>query len=235
MSDTSIQQKKYLDEQILYYRARAGEYDDWYLRKGRYNYGEKWNTLWFKEVSQLKEELKRFSPKGRVLEIAAGTGWWTKEFVRYTGSLTALDASSEVLLINREKLGSSHITYIQEDVMKWKPNKVYDVVFFSFWISHIPPKLFKKFWNVVRMSLKSNGRVFFIDNYQSERNVISGKSFRKTKSIINQRKLEDGREFNVIKIFYNPKALERKMSKLGWEISVATTSNYFFYGCGKMK
>jgi hypothetical protein len=39
-----------VEEQIAYYRARAGEYDQWLFRQGRYDRGEPWNRLWFDEV-----------------------------------------------------------------------------------------------------------------------------------------------------------------------------------------
>ena len=32
-----------LCEQIAYYRARAGEYDEWFLRQGRYDRGSELN------------------------------------------------------------------------------------------------------------------------------------------------------------------------------------------------
>lgn len=39
-----------LEEQAAYYRARASEYDDWFLRRGRYD--------WFYEPSVLEERLR---------------------------------------------------------------------------------------------------------------------------------------------------------------------------------
>ena len=37
-------------EQIAYYRSRAGEYDEWFLRQGRYDHGPELNERWFAEV-----------------------------------------------------------------------------------------------------------------------------------------------------------------------------------------
>ena len=33
-----------LQEQIAYYRARAGEYDQWFLREGHYDHGPELNA-----------------------------------------------------------------------------------------------------------------------------------------------------------------------------------------------
>jgi hypothetical protein len=42
-----------LEEQIAYYRSRAGEYDEWFLRQGRYDHGPEGNARWFAEVEQV--------------------------------------------------------------------------------------------------------------------------------------------------------------------------------------
>ena len=45
-----------------------------------------------------------FGPAGEVLELACGTGLWTVELARHAASITAVDASPEVLEINRSRL-----------------------------------------------------------------------------------------------------------------------------------
>jgi ubiquinone/menaquinone biosynthesis C-methylase UbiE len=81
-----------LHEQIAYYRARASEYDEWFLRTGRYDRGEEQNSRWFAEVAEVAAALDAFRPAGRVLELAAGTGLWTERLARYADHITALDA-----------------------------------------------------------------------------------------------------------------------------------------------
>ena len=34
-----MDERKLLDEQMAYYRARADEYDEWFFREGRYDRG----------------------------------------------------------------------------------------------------------------------------------------------------------------------------------------------------
>lgn len=51
MIDSSLNQL--LKEQIAYYKARADEYDEWFLRQGRYDRGDELNQQWFAEVSQV--------------------------------------------------------------------------------------------------------------------------------------------------------------------------------------
>ena len=46
-----------LGEQRRYYRARAGEYDEWFLRRGRYDHGPELNARWHAEVGTVRAAL----------------------------------------------------------------------------------------------------------------------------------------------------------------------------------
>jgi len=138
-----------LAHQIAYYRARASEYDEWFLRAGRYDRGSVWNAQWFREVADLEAILTSFHSAGDVLELACGTGWWTERLARTAATLTAVDVAPEVLKLNRRRLAPQPVTYLQADLFTWEPPQRYDVVFFSFWLSHIPPDRFAGFWDLV--------------------------------------------------------------------------------------
>src|SRR6185312_6072114 len=94
-----------IEEQIAYYQARAAEYDEWFLRQGRYDHGPEMNARWFAEVEQVARALEAFAPAGDVLELASGTGLWTQRLVTTARSVTAVDSSPEVHAVNRERLG----------------------------------------------------------------------------------------------------------------------------------
>lgn len=88
-----MESERLIDEQRAYYRARASEYDAWFLRQGRYDRGEAHAAQWFTEVARLEHALDAFEPEGDILELACGTGWWTERLAHYGVSLTAVDAS----------------------------------------------------------------------------------------------------------------------------------------------
>src|SRR3989338_6183684 len=228
------EQDSILKEQIEYYEARATEYDEWFLRRGRYDHGSKLKKLWFSEVEQVKAELKKFNPKGKVLEIACGTCWWTEQLVKYAEHITAVDAASEVLILNKKKNGQEKVNYIKADLFNWNPQDKYDVIFFSFWLSHVPPDKFEQFWLLVQKALRPQGRVFFIDSLKSEgpeKTYTINNPFNPT----SLRKLNDGRTFTVIKVFYRPEKLTQDLKQLGWYFKVKNTTNYFLYGFGSLR
>ena len=44
-----------ITQQTEYYRARAAEYDEWFLRIGRYDRGEQHSRQWFTEVEVVRK------------------------------------------------------------------------------------------------------------------------------------------------------------------------------------
>ena len=67
-----------LDEQKAYYRARANEYDEWFLRQGRYDRGPEHRKQWLGEAAEIEAQLRSAIRGGDVLELACGTGLWTQ-------------------------------------------------------------------------------------------------------------------------------------------------------------
>ena len=55
-----------------------------------------------------------------------------------------MDASPETLAVNRARVGRSDVDYVVADVFAWHPNASCDVVFFSFWLSHVPEPAWKR-------------------------------------------------------------------------------------------
>ena len=98
-----------LQLQIEYYRARAPEYDDWFYRRRRYDQGDEHTRQWQAEAQQVRDQLHSASGFEHILELAPGTGIWTEELIKIGEGLTALDASPEMININRAKLLSDQV------------------------------------------------------------------------------------------------------------------------------
>ena len=226
-----------LEGQLAYYRARAGEYDEWFLRRGRYDRGPEWNRSWFLELERVRQELDRFGPTGKVLELACGTGLWTVELARHAASITAVDASPEVLDINRARLQEARsevpVRYVRADLFDWRPDEAYDGVFFGFWLSHVPPGRFAAFWDLVRSALRPGGRAFFVDSLGPEAPAEKRRLGWAPEDHTMLRRLNDGQEFRIVKIFYDPVELEARLVGMGWRFSVRTTNNHLLYGFGE--
>ncbi|MBV9850254.1 MAG: class I SAM-dependent methyltransferase [Armatimonadetes bacterium] len=219
-----------VQEQIAYCRARAGEYDEWFLRQGRYDRGPELNRQWFEEVVEVEAALAAFAPTGRVLELAGGTGLWTQRLLPFAEEVTVVDASAEALALSRVRLGEAPIRFVEANVFDWHPEGAYDAVFFSFWLSHVPPERFEAFWQLVRSCLAPQGRVFFLDSLYEPASTATDHWLADPGASTTKRRLNDGREFEIIKVFYPPERLAVRLAMLGWRATVRATTRFFLYG-----
>ena len=225
----NMDSRKILTEQIEYYRARAPEYDEWHLRQGRYDRGEAHRQVWVAELDAVRSALRNAHPSGRVLELACGTGLWTGRLAENAEELVAVDASPEAIEINRAGNGHPHVRYIVADIFDWRPEESFDFIFFGFWLSHVPPELFDNFWRMVRAVLKPGGRVFFVDSLMTPDSTAKDHAHIDGSGTL-ERKLNNGSVFRIVKIFYEPRELERRLRSVGWNGTVSATGRFFLYG-----
>ena len=92
-------------------------------------------------------------------------GGETQRLAQSADHLTVVDSSPEVLEINRRRTARADVEYVVADLFAWVPERSYDVVFFSFWLSHVPRERCAAFWSMVRSCSSPGGRVFVIDNH----------------------------------------------------------------------
>jgi SAM-dependent methyltransferase len=208
-----------LREQKRYYAERAPEYDDWWFRLGRYELEPDALAHWQADVAEVDAALEAFAPRGSVLELAAGTGIWTRKLVRLADRVVAVDANAETLARN-----TPDAELVQADVFAWRPQQQFSLVFFSFWLSHVPEERFDEFWALVRSALRHDGRVFLIDSGPKEEQSSGERQVRQ---------LADGREFTIVKRYWEPEELRARVSPLGFQLELHVTANgNFLYGSG---
>ncbi|WP_369245314.1 class I SAM-dependent methyltransferase [Streptomyces sp. R41] len=191
-------------EQIAHYRARASEYDRVYAER--------------QDLRELVTAVDGLPVTGDVLEMACGTGQWTGAPAARARSMTAVDSSPEVLAIARARTTSRDVEFVRADLFAWQPPRRYDTVFFAFWPSHVPPSRMSRFWNTVATALAPHGRAVFIDEGPAEaaREEVAAEA----------RRLEDGSEYRIVKIFRAPATLTGDLAALGWSAEVRPLGNF---------
>ncbi|HYI14836.1 MAG TPA: class I SAM-dependent methyltransferase, partial [Thermomicrobiales bacterium] len=93
-----------LREQQEYYNARAAEYDEWWMREGRYDRGAAENNVWFAEQEEVRSAFGTLEWRGEILELAGGTGIWTEWLASRVRHITVLDGSLEMMAVNSARL-----------------------------------------------------------------------------------------------------------------------------------
>ena len=204
-----------LSAQLAYYNSRAGEYDrDLYQDPG--------------STDRIELLLTRLTPSGRTLELACGTGVWTKLLAARVQSLTAIDGSPEMLAVARQRLGDTPVNLVETDLFDWQPEERYDTVFFAFWLSHVPPGRFEPFWATLRSALGTGGRVLFVDTGSKEapfERFVPGKDIPMV-----ERQLRDGTTHKVVKMLYDPTDLAERLAAIGWRAHIGGVGGTLFAG-----
>ncbi len=237
MPDESAGVDSLIDEQVAYYRARAPEYDQrlndlhQYIAMGGSILNPTEDHDADQGIASALGQLNRHLPADHVLEIACGTGWWTQWLARSAQQVTALDAAPEMLALNRERVGLPNVRYEQADVFSWQPDRQYDLVFFAFWLSHVPEPRFEAFWRVIREALAPGGHFFLIDELRNAAAVASETSLG---GEVVARTVKDGRAFRAVKVYHGPVELTQRLRALGFDAEVESCGRTFYFGHGTL-
>ncbi|MEO7118081.1 MAG: class I SAM-dependent methyltransferase [Candidatus Limnocylindrales bacterium] len=218
-SDTDAEMK-------AYYAARAPEYDDWYLRRGRYARGPVLDMPWHRELDEATLWLDRVPLHGEIIELAAGTGWWSP-LLAQKGELSMYDANAEPLDLARQRLVAHDLRAHLHVRDAWEePDRQVDAAFCGFWLSHVPRSRLHSFLELVGRWLKPGGTFAFIDSRPDA--ASSAIDHPPVEDEMSLRRLNDGREFRIPKVYYSPADLTDALGAAGFERIVVTESQRFF-------
>jgi demethylmenaquinone methyltransferase/2-methoxy-6-polyprenyl-1,4-benzoquinol methylase len=142
-----------------------------------------------------------------------------------------VDSSPEVLALNQERVGRSDVNYVVADLFDWHGGSDYDVIFFSFWLSHVPRSRFGEFWSLVASWQTASGRVFFIDNRNDPQpgTPVKDPYVLKYETDLHLRRLSDGSKYRVVSVMYEPGELQSLIEAEGWRAEIQST-RWFIFG-----
>jgi SAM-dependent methyltransferase len=213
-------------EMVAYYEARAGEYDDWYLRRGRYAHGPIHDAAWNAELDAAGRWLDALPIHGEIVELAAGTGWWSP-LLASKGELWLYDAAQTPLERARERLLAHGLRAHIHLRDAWaEPDRAVDAVVLNFWLSHVDRDRTAAFLELARRWLKPGGTLAIIDSLADPQSgaddhppVIGDRAMRR---------VADGREFTIVKVHRDPAELGAALRAAGFgEVRVETSGRFF--------
>ena len=214
------------DELVAYYEARAPEYDDWYLRRGRYERGPIHDAAWNAELDAAGRWLDGLPISGQIVELAAGTGWWSP-LLAGKGELSIYDMAEAPLDRARDRLLAHGLRAHIHTRDAWaEPDRQVDALFAGFWLSHVERDRLGAFLGLVRRWLRDGGTFAFIDSLPDPQ---SGAADHVTAAADRSvRKLADGREFEIVKVYYTPAELQAALLEAGFGSADVTATGRFF-------
>ncbi len=194
---------------VKYYALRAKEYEKIYYRPERQA-----------EISRLCQFLKEEFRNLNLLEIACGTGYWTRIISETAKSIVAADINPEMLEIAQDKkYPNSNVKFLISDIFKMDNLKVtFEAGFGGYIWSHIPVQDLPQFLNKFQQKIKKGGKIIFIDNnYLPEYSNPTVKQDEYGNGF-QERKLEDGTSHRVLKNYPEKDFLLKMLKKIGKNI-----------------
>lgn len=174
-----------------YYRKRAPVYDRVYAYPERQS-----------DLRWLEEEIPSLLSGRRVLEVAAGTGYWTRFISRRAELICATDGAAETLgQVSARDLGCPVSTQVADAYELAGVEGAFSGAFAGLWFSHVPVSRRGEWFTALHARLQPGAQVVLIDNSQAQclrlpltRRDDQGNSYQ-------TRETDDGQQYEVLKNF----------------------------------
>ena len=200
-----------------YYRRRALEYDKIYE-----------TPEWQDELATLRAWLARRTTGHNILEVAAGTGYWTEVAASGARSVTATDYSSELLALAGMRQLGARVTLLAADADALPESPmVFDVGMAHLWWSHVERQRQQQFLVQFASRLARGATILMID--QTYLRGYSPPAFRRDASgnRYELRTLQDGDVYQIIKNYPTASELQQSFAHVCDDIRVTFLRHFW--------
>lgn len=220
--DEQTDDEAILQEQMRYYRERAAEYDATTL--GDDDDDATLDPLAQEYRAWPPKIMARLAPCEQALELACGTGIWTGPLLSVARHILAVDASPEMLALNRVKVADAHVRYQLADLFTWEAEAPIDLAFAALWFSHVPSERLPSMLAALRRAVRPGGQLCIID----EPDTSPVRPPATEDADLELRALQDGRQFQIVKIYRSPQHLTALCTDAGFAQVTTIPGTYFF-------
>ncbi|MGA3007735.1 MAG: class I SAM-dependent methyltransferase, partial [Opitutaceae bacterium] len=172
----------------------------------------------------LREILGKLFRGEDVLEVACGTGYWTKALARTARSVFATDVSERVLTLARTKnYGNATVNFLKADCYALPQfDALFTAGFGAFWWSRIPRVRLREFMTDFHSHLAAGAKVAFIDHryFEGRSTPLFRAGVNGEADTFQMRTLHDGHVHKVRKNFPSPEELTEVVGEFGRDIEV---------------
>ncbi len=206
--------KRTIQDTQKFYSAIASFYDQ------RAGYAEPMDSGLREMRRKIKIRHQRYLKGHAVLEIACGTGFWTKAIAKTARSVLATDGSKKMISIAKQNL----IKYKNVDIKRsdaYSLNSIggpFTAVYAHWWWSHMPKSKIRSFLLNLHEKLVPGAFVFFGDHLPHYTNRKTRIIYNKDGDRIEVRKLENRRKYYVIKNFPTQSEIKQYLAGIAKDI-----------------
>jgi SAM-dependent methyltransferase len=219
-ADHTSLMKPNLPDIVDYYSARAEEYEQVYAKPERQE-----------DIRRLTDVIPEYFAGRHVLEIACGTGYWTRRVAPRAASVTACDLSPDVLaLASARQAETPLVHFMRADAFVLDGIAgTFDAAFAGFWISHVHRQDVQRFLAGLHRRLASGSIVLLTDN-----RYVEGSNWPVTRTDVDgntyqRRRLLDGTEYEVLKNFPSPAEVRNAIEESGGTKLAVRELTYYWY------
>ena len=200
-----------------YYERRAPEYEAIYAKPERQG-----------DLRRLQDDLCELVRGQRVLELACGTGYWTRRMATVAAAVEATDASASLARAAAASCGSTaEVSWRVVDA--YAPSIGGDVtcVVAGFFFSHVPTSRGNAFLSTLAAAVRPGTRLILFDNRYVEGSSTPVAETDAGGDTYQLRRLADGSKHRVLKNFPTASRLRAALAAVGREIRVREYEYYW--------
>jgi ubiquinone/menaquinone biosynthesis C-methylase UbiE len=207
-------------DMLSYYANRAREYERIYAKPERQA-----------DLRILEARIPAYLRGRRVIEVACGTGYWTQHIAPLSSFVLATDLAGETLEVARSK-------DLPEDKVRFAVADAFDLpvtagpfngAYAGFWWSHLKHSECRPFLESLRRCLSPGATVVLMDNSFFEGSSTPVSRTDAEGNTYQERKLDNGETYEVLKNFPSQSDLERQVEGFGTNFRYTPLTYYWLF------
>jgi ubiquinone/menaquinone biosynthesis C-methylase UbiE len=200
-----------------YYRARAPEYERFYQNPARQN-----------DLARLRTWLTAYVQGRTVLEVAAGTGYWTEVAAPVCRAITATDPVNETLAFAAKRQLGSNVELLVADAYDLPQfTSAFDAGMAHFWWSHVEKQRQTAFLSEFMKRLEPDALVLMIDQIYVEGICPTVSRYDEWHNRYELRALQSGAIHEIVKNYPSDEELLASFAQFGEDIRIMRLDHFW--------
>jgi ubiquinone/menaquinone biosynthesis C-methylase UbiE len=200
-----------------YYRSRAPEYDRFYQ-----------NPVRQEDLARLRAWLTDHVRGRTILEVAAGTGYWTEVAASVCKAIVATDPVSETLAVAATRQLGSNVELLTADAYALPQfATAFDTGMAHFWWSHVEKQRQQAFLSEFMRCLEPDALVLIIDQIYVEGICPVVSRYDEWHNRYELRTLQSGETYEIVKNYPTDEELQASLAPFAEDIRIMRLHHYW--------
>jgi ubiquinone/menaquinone biosynthesis C-methylase UbiE len=200
-----------------YYRSRAPEYDRFYQNPARQN-----------DLARLRAWLADHVRGRTILEVAAGTGYWTEVAASVCKAITATDAAAETLAVAAKRQLGPNVALLTADTYDLPQfTTAFNAGMAHFWWSHVEKQRQRSFLSEFMKCLEPDALVLMIDQIYVEGICPVVSRYDECDNRYELRTLQSGAVYEIVKNYPSDEELLASFAEFGKDIRIMRLDHFW--------